>query len=94
MYHCRHLRELEEELQQRGLLATDATVFTHHLEALLELTQTTHRLRQNRELWSSFNIVNRWVPAWRYTVTVTTGEDAQDFLHAVERVRSWIDNNV
>lgn len=94
IYHCRHLRELEDELQQRGLLAVDATVFTHHLEALLELTQSTHRLRQHRELWSAFNMVNRWVPAWRYTATVTTEEDAQDFLSAVEQVRSWIDNNL
>ena len=29
MYNCRHLRELEEELQGRGVLAAEATVFTH-----------------------------------------------------------------
>lgn len=40
MYNCRNLRELEDELQRRGVLAMQATVFTHQLELLLRLTQS------------------------------------------------------
>ena len=65
MYSCRNLRELEDELQQRGVLEMQATVFTHQLELLLRLTQSMDRLRQNRLLWPQFNLVNRWLPAWR-----------------------------
>ncbi len=94
MFDCRHLRELEEELQRRGVLAAQATVFTHQLEVLLRLAQALDRLRQNGSLWSQFNIVNRWVPAWRYTADLSRREDAEDFLEAVEGVARWIENNV
>ncbi len=50
IYSCLNLRELEEELQRRGVLTHHATVFTHHLELLLRLTQSFERLRQNRML--------------------------------------------
>ena len=52
------------------------------------------RLRQNRELWPLFNIVNRWVPAWRYNPDLSTRDDAQDFLEAVEKVSHWVETNV
>ena len=35
---------------------------------------------QRPELWRLFNIVNRWVPAWRYTADLSKREDAEDFL--------------
>src|SRR5436190_1783440 len=54
MFDCRHLRELEEELQRRGMLAARATVFTHQLEALLRLTAAIDRLRRNEEHWRLF----------------------------------------
>lgn len=38
-YDCRTLRELEDVLQRRGVLADSATVFTHQLAVLLRLTQ-------------------------------------------------------
>src|SRR6266481_6353569 len=57
-FDCRHLRELEEELQHRGVLAAEATVFTHQLELLLRLTDALDRLRQNESLWRQFNMVN------------------------------------
>lgn len=94
MFDCRHLLELEEELQRRGVLANDATVFTHQLERLLELTNALERLRQNREHWQLFNLVNRWVPAWRYTADLSNQEDAYDFIEAVDKLARWIDNNV
>lgn len=92
MFGCRHLRELEEELQNRGVLAS-GTLFTHHLEALLRLTGALDRLRQNEEHWRLFNMVNRWVPAWRYTADQSNQDDASDFLSAVEKVSRWIENN-
>lgn len=94
MFDCRHLRELEEELQRRGELAFQATVFTHQLELLLRLTNALDRLRQNREHWQLFNMVNRWVPAWRYTADLSNPDDAKDFLDAVEKVSRWIDHNI
>ncbi|MEM7531052.1 MAG: hypothetical protein AAF639_02655 [Chloroflexota bacterium] len=94
MYNCYNLRDLEIELQRRGVLATDATVFTHHLEALLRLTQAQNRLRQNHNVWPLFNIVNRWIPAWRYTANLSSREEAEIFLDAVENVWHWIEHNI
>ena len=94
MYGCRNLHELEDELQRRGVLASYATVFTHHLELLFLLTQGLDRLRQNRILWPQFNIINRWIPAWRYTTDLGDRQDAEDFLEAVENIMNWIENNV
>jgi HEPN domain-containing protein len=94
MFDCRHLRELEEELQRRGALPTPSTIFTHQLEVLLRFTQGLDRLRQNELLWRLFNIGNRWVPAWRYSADLSKREDAEDFLEAVESVAHWIENNV
>jgi hypothetical protein len=48
MYSCRTLRELEDELQRRGVLAEHATVFTHQLELLLRLTQRFAQIRHYR----------------------------------------------
>lgn len=94
MFDCRHLRELEEELQRKGVLAAQATVFTHQLEVLLRLTKAIDRLRGNEEYWRLFNMVNRWVPAWRYTADLSNREDAEDFLEAVEKVAHWIEHNI
>jgi len=94
IYSCRNLHELEEDLQRRGVLAHRATVFTHHLELLLRLTQGFDRLRRNRTLWPEFNIVNRWIPAWRYTVNLSNRQDAEDFLEAVGNIIHWIKNNI
>lgn len=94
MYDCRHLRELEEELQRRGLLSAQASVLTHQLELLLRLAQGLDRLRQSEEHWKLFNMVNRWVPAWRYAADLSNPEDAGDFLAAVDRLSHWIENNL
>jgi len=94
MYGCRTLRELEDELQRRGALAEHATVFTHHLELLLRLTQRFDQLRQHRLLWPQFVLVNRWLPAWRYTADVANRQDAADFLAAVAQIMQWLEHNV
>ena len=94
IFDCRNLRELDEELQRRGAISAQATVFTHQLEVLLRLTQRIDQLRQDQVHWRLFNIVNRWVPAWRYTSNLSNPEDAEDFLQAVDRLRQWIEHNV
>ncbi len=94
VYGCRTLRELETELQRRGVLAEQATVFTHQLELLLRLTQRLELLRQNRTLWPQFTLVNRWLPAWRYTADLSNQRDAEDFLEAVVQIMHWIESNV
>lgn len=94
MFGCSNLIELEDELQRRGLLANRATIFTHQLEVLLRLTNGLDRLRENTELWPLFNIVNRWIPAWRYNPDLSNPDDAEDYLDAVDKIRQWIDNNV
>jgi HEPN domain-containing protein len=93
-FQCQRLLELEQELQQRGLLALEATVYTHQLERLLRLAGGLDRIRQNRDAWSRFNLVNRWLPAWRYSPKSVTAEDAQDFIEAVEATMKWIAANV
>jgi len=94
IYNCRNLYQLEEELQSRGVLTTNATVFTHQLEALLRLTQGLHRLQQNRTMWLLFIVVNRWIPAWRYTADLSNRQDAEEFLEAIEKIRDWIEHNI
>lgn len=94
LFDCRHLRELEEELQRRGMLPGQATIFTHQLEVLLRLTGGMDRLRQNGPLWQLFNLVNRWVPSWRYSADLSNHDDAKDFLEAVEKVSHWIEHNL
>ena len=94
IYNCRNLYQLEDELQKRGILTTRATVFTHQLEPLLRLAQGFTRLRQNRRMWLSFAVVNRWLPAWRYTADLSNREDAEEFLEAVKKIRDWIQHNI
>ncbi|MBY0231339.1 MAG: HEPN domain-containing protein [Gemmataceae bacterium] len=94
IHSCRHLNELEDELQAKGLLASHSTVFTHQLELLLRLTHATDRLRGSEENWRGFNLVNRWVPAWRYTADPSNQDDAKDYLAAVEKLLHWIEHNI
>lgn len=93
-FSCRHLSALEVELQRKGLLSSHQTVFSHQLERLLRLTGRMNALRQEADLWRSFNIANRWVPAWRYNTNLSSEEDAFDYLEAVTSVNQWIENNV
>lgn len=94
MFDCRTLRELEIELQRRGALPAGASVFTHELGILLRLTGGADRLRQNQPLWQRFNLVNRWVPAWRYSADLSNQADADDFLDGVKSIVGWIENNI
>jgi HEPN domain-containing protein len=94
IYGCRHLRELDDELERRGLLRGGHTVFTHQLESLLRLTGSLVRLTQDRDARLALRIVNRWSSAWRYHVGRTTRDDAEQFLAAVDRILNWIRHNI
>lgn len=93
-YGCANLRELEQELQQRGLLAQQASTFTHNLEMLLRLTGRQDVMRRNAEVWRQFVIVNTWIPAWRYCPDQSSSNDAADFVAAVDGVAKWIEYNI
>jgi HEPN domain-containing protein len=94
MFGCQHLLELDDDLRRRGLLSADATVFTHQLRLLMGLTQRLDQLRQNQAEWSLFNLVNLWMPAWRYTADLSNMDDARDFLNAVDTISRWVENNI
>lgn len=93
-FGCDHLLELEDELHRRGVLSVQATVITHHLEQLLRLAGGVDRMRQNRSAWAQFNLVNQWLPAWRYSAKPASRGDAEDFVEAVEATMHWIDANM
>jgi HEPN domain-containing protein len=93
-YGCLHLRALDDELQRRGFLAADSTARTHQLEKLLELAGAVDRLRKDVALRKLLNIVNQWIPGWRYSPLLGAAAEAQAFVSSVERIRLWIDHNV
>jgi HEPN domain-containing protein len=93
-FGCRTIRGLEEELKDRGLIPTEATMYTHHFESLFRVSGFLDRLRKDARLWASFTIVNRWVPAWRYDPDLSKKEEAEDFFEALDRIASWIRANV
>ncbi|MDE0466414.1 MAG: hypothetical protein OYL97_05105 [Candidatus Poribacteria bacterium] len=94
IYDCKNLRELDDVLQRRFVLPVGSTTFTHQLETLFKLTPSYHRLQQNQDILSLFNVVNRWAPKWRYVSKRTTRDEASFFMNAVEEVMHWIDNNI
>jgi HEPN domain-containing protein len=91
---CRKLEELEDRLRERGVLAGQATIYTHHLESLMRLAGGIDRLRRNPARWRTFTLANQWIPAWRYSANLSTREDATDFLEAIEDTIHWIDRNL
>jgi len=93
-FGCGRISELEEELKDRGRIDTEATMLIHNLEVLVRLTGAMDRLKQDSSGWSAFNLVNRWIPAWRYSPDLGNQADAEDFVKAVGRVNHWIEHNV
>jgi hypothetical protein len=93
-FGCANLRELEDALQKKGRLAQQASIFTHNLGMLLGLTGRREAMRQNEQAWRHFNVVNTWLPAWRYSPVEAAPEEATSFLAAVDGVAKWIENNV
>jgi HEPN domain-containing protein len=93
-FRCYHLEDLEGQLRRRRLLTESQTVFTHQLEFLLRWTGALDRLRRDGANRRTFNIVNEWVPAWRYNPDLSNRDTADDFNSAVRRILTWIENNV
>jgi HEPN domain-containing protein len=94
MFKCRHLQDLDDELQDRNIIPSGVTVFTHQLELLLGWTGARHRLQRDRLRWQLFNEANRWLTAWRYSPNLGSRSEAEYFFEAVEKTLNWIENNV
>lgn len=88
---CRNLRELEEELQRRGL---SPHPYTHNLDSLLTLARGDQRMRRSGNAWRTFVRVNRWSPAWRYAADLGSRGEAEGFVADVEKVIQWVDHNL
>jgi HEPN domain-containing protein len=93
-FQCRTLERLEERLHQRRLIRKSRSVFTHEIELLFQLSGVVDRLKDNTAMYAHLKFVNRWTPAWRYSVEPTRRDDAEDFLTAVRELRSWVASNV
>ena len=94
MFGCLNLGELEVELQNRGILALKATIYSHNLLTLLRLTGSRERMSLDEPLWDQFILVNSWIPGWRYSSDLSHVAEASEFLGAVKDVSRWIENNV
>ena len=94
MFDCRNLKELELGLKDRGIMATRDTIFTNQLEVLLRWCDGTERLRQDRALWRSFNLSNRWITGWCYSPDQADRDEAEAFLEATEDILKWAESNL
>ena len=86
--------ELEDELIRHGILSKKATIFTHQLESLMQATGGMERLRNNKQTWESFLIINSWHPAWRYNPDLSSQSESTDFFEALREVLGWVSNNI
>lgn len=94
IYSCRSLTELETELHRRSILAESDTIFMHQLDKLIKLAPGHNRILRNRELLPVFNVINRWIPQWRYSHNQANRQEATEFMTSVERIMHWIDANI
>ncbi|HOC99254.1 MAG TPA: HEPN domain-containing protein [Myxococcota bacterium] len=80
------LRGLAEKLRM-----DDGDIYTHGLDAILELSPLRDQLRRS-DVWLDFvSQVNRWRPSWRYDPRERSGAEAKRYLDAVDRVYNWLD---
>jgi hypothetical protein len=89
--YCAVYQEMEQGGRDHG---NSTRSRTRYLELLLRLTQRFGQLRQHRMLWPQFTLVNRWIPAWRYTADLANRQDATDFVEAVAQLMQWLEHNV
>jgi hypothetical protein len=69
--------------------------FTHNLESLLSLASARDRIRNNAAVWDSFtNVLNDWLPSWRYSPDLASQGVASDFMEAAVTVIEWLENNI
>lgn len=93
-FGCHTLIQLEDELRQRRRLKESESVFSHSLETLLRMAAGLDSVRERRETSAAFNVVNEWVPAWRYSPDPGSAASCEDFVDSVEAMLKWINNNV
>ena len=90
-WKCFNLEELGARLVGRGVVET---VFTHNLEALIQICGGWNRLRANDDMWRAYGVVSSWQPAWRYNADLASHRDARRLLAAAQQVLEWIENNL
>ena len=93
-FRCWTLEDLEDELHRRKLLRRGRSILTHELELLLRLLGGVERLRSDTEGADRLDLINKWVPAWRYSPDLADRDAAAVFLSAVQELRTWISNNL
>jgi HEPN domain len=93
-FQCRTLEMLEDELHERRLLRRSRSIFIHELEPLLRLLGALERLRSSPQGADRLGLVNKWVPAWRYSPDLSDRDSAETFLSAVRDLRTWVSNNL
>lgn len=93
-FDCPTLTELDIELRRRGLLAGGDSIYSHHLEKMLSLTERHKAIKRNIILWRQFVVVNRWSAPWRYDSRPSSQDEAETFLSAVDTVAGWIGSNI
>ncbi|MHC4235553.1 MAG: hypothetical protein ACYSUQ_10600 [Planctomycetota bacterium] len=84
-----HLPDLEKELSAR--LRKQIDLRTHSLDVLLEYTNCEHRLGDVRE---DFNICRRWRVEWRYSPSLGTAPECEEFFEASEAFLRFVAHNV
>ena len=94
MFQQSNLEDLEAELKRRHIIPDDSSLFDHRIELFLRASGRLDALRNDRAIWRSFNIANRWIPSWRYNPDLSDRADAEDFLSAVDVMLEWIRNNI
>ena len=58
-FDCPTLTELDIELRRRGLLAGEDSIYSHHLEKMLSLTERHEAIKRNIILWRQCVVINR-----------------------------------
>lgn len=94
MHGCFNLKELAELLIDKDVIEGPKEVYTHSLEKLLALTGRVDAVRANETVVRHFSVVNRWIPAWRYTADLSGSDEAEQFLEAAREFRHWVEVNV
>jgi hypothetical protein len=94
MFKQSNLEGLEAELKRRHIIPDDSSLFDHRVELYMRASGRLETLREDKVIWRSFNMANRWMPSWRYNPDLSNRADADDFLSAVDAMLKWIENNI
>ena len=92
-FGCMTLASLDDTLKSRNLIANRSSTYTHEIEWLLKISEVHGRLKRDGTTWPAFNLVNRWMPSWRYDPNQATRDEAETFLEALDRILLWLKAN-